>query len=39
MNEIEQLRLQITKVDSDIIELIAKRQDLAKKIGQYKKKK
>ena len=38
MNEIEQLRLQITKVASDIIELIAKRQHRAKKIGQYKKK-
>lgn len=38
MNEIERLRLQISKVDRDIIELIAKRQDLAKKIGEYKKK-
>jgi chorismate mutase len=38
MNEIEQLRTQISKVDLQLIELIAKRQKIAQKIGNYKKK-
>jgi len=38
MNEIEQLRTQISQIDAKIIELIAKRQKTAKRIGDYKKK-
>lgn len=37
MNEIERLRTEISKTDAKIIELIAKRQQTAIKIGDYKK--
>jgi chorismate mutase len=36
MLELEQLRLQVKQIDEDIIESLAKRQELSKKIGQLK---
>ena len=36
MQHIEELRLQITEVDAKIIELIAARRDVVRKIGEYK---
>ena len=36
MSELDQLRKQITQIDGKIIELIAKRQQLITKVGQYK---
>lgn len=38
MSELDQLRKQITQTDGKIIELIAKRQKLISKVGQYKRK-
>ncbi len=37
MNHIEKLRVEINDVDTQIIELIAKRQQIALAIGEYKK--
>ncbi|HRG61999.1 MAG TPA: chorismate mutase [Burkholderiales bacterium] len=37
MNDIELLRKQISEVDAEIIGLIALRQQISKKIGEYKK--
>ncbi|TXI97508.1 MAG: hypothetical protein E6Q32_11650 [Neisseriales bacterium] len=37
MNDIELLRKQISEVDAEIIRLIALRQQISKKIGEYKK--
>lgn len=37
MNDIELLRKQISEVDAEIINLIALRQQISKKIGEYKK--
>jgi chorismate mutase len=36
MLELKQLRLQVKQIDGDIIESLAKRQELSKKIGQLK---
>lgn len=38
MNELDQLRQHITQIDAKIIELIAKRQKLIRKVGDYKRK-
>ncbi len=37
MNQIEQLRVKISEIDAEIIALIAARQEVARKIGEYKK--
>ncbi|RTL11654.1 MAG: hypothetical protein EKK54_06860 [Neisseriaceae bacterium] len=37
MNDIELLRKQILEVDAEIIALVALRQQISKKIGEYKK--
>lgn len=37
MNDIELLRKQISEIDAEIIGLIALRQQVSKKIGEYKK--
>ena len=37
MNEIEQLRRQISEIDAQLIELLALRQSVARKIGDFKK--
>ncbi|MDO8609375.1 MAG: chorismate mutase [bacterium] len=37
MDQIVELRKQVDKIDNDIISLIAKRMDIVKKIGAYKK--
>ncbi|MBX9598055.1 MAG: chorismate mutase [Burkholderiales bacterium] len=37
MNDIELLRKQISEIDADIIGLIAFRQQISKRIGEYKK--
>ena len=37
MSQIEELRIKITEIDAEIIELIAKRKQISLEIGAYKK--
>lgn len=38
MEELEQLRAQIDKIDNELLSLLAKRQTVVKQVGEYKQK-